>query len=132
MNKKLIFQLSLFGLAMAFATVYFISSGIEPYVWLVIFLVCSVLIAKNCNSKYFLHGFLVSMLNSVWMTAVHIILYDSYIVNHPEELQLMEKSPLPYSMRISMLMIGPVIGAVSGLVLGFLSVVMSKIIKKNK
>lgn len=40
MDWKLIFQLSLFGLAMAVATVYVIPSNIEPVFWLVIFLIC--------------------------------------------------------------------------------------------
>jgi hypothetical protein len=78
MNKKLIFQLSLFGLAMAFAAVYFIPSDIEPLCWLVIFLVCAYIIAKKCSSKYFLHGLYVSLLNAVWITSIHILLFDTY------------------------------------------------------
>jgi hypothetical protein len=41
MNWKLVFQLSLFGLAMALGTVFFIPSSIEPLCWLIIFLVCA-------------------------------------------------------------------------------------------
>jgi hypothetical protein len=37
MNWRLIAQLSLFGLAMGIATVFFIPSTIEPLFWLVIF-----------------------------------------------------------------------------------------------
>jgi hypothetical protein len=47
MNWKLIFQLSLFGLAMGIATVFVIPSNIEPAFWLVIFLICAYLIAKQ-------------------------------------------------------------------------------------
>jgi len=53
MNKKLIFRLSIFGLAMAFATVYFIPSNIEPLCWLAIFILCAYLIAKNCTENTF-------------------------------------------------------------------------------
>ena len=41
MSWKLIFGLSLFGLAMAFATVYVVPSAIEPWIWLGIFVFCA-------------------------------------------------------------------------------------------
>jgi hypothetical protein len=76
LNWNLIFRLSLFGLAMAFATVYFKPSNIEPFCWLAIFIICAYLIAKNCTSKYFLHGLFVSLLNAVWITAAHSFIPD--------------------------------------------------------
>ena len=132
MNKKLIFRLSLFGLAMAFATVYFIPSNIEPFCWLAIFILCASLIAKNCTSKFFLHGLYVSLLNAVWITAVHILLFNTYISNHPKEAEMMAKMPMPDSPKLMMLITGPVIGLVSGLILGLFAFIASKIIKKNK
>lgn len=131
MNKKLIFQLSIFGLAMAIATVYFIPSNIEPLFWLLIFIICAYLIAKYCSSKYFLHGLFVSLLNAVWITATHIILFDTYIANHPQEAAMMTKMPMPDSPRLMMLITGPVVGLVSGIVLGLFAFVASKIMKKK-
>ena len=58
MNWKLIFQLSLFGLAMGIATVFVIPSKIEPAFWLAIFLICAYVIAKRCAAGHFLHGLL--------------------------------------------------------------------------
>jgi hypothetical protein len=129
MNKKLIFQLSLFGLVMAFATVYFIPSNIEPLFWLVIFIECAYLIAKNCTEKYFLHGMCVSLLNAVWITSAHIVLFDAYIATHPDEAEMLKNMPMPDSPRLMMLMTGPLIGIVSGVVLGLFAVVASKIMK---
>ena len=57
MNWKLIFLLSLFGLAMAVGTVFVITSQIEPWCWLVIFIVCAWAIAAQAPGKFFLHGF---------------------------------------------------------------------------
>ena len=131
MNKKLIFQLSLFGLAMAIATVYVIPSNIEPLFWLVIFIICAYFIAKKCSSKYFLHGLFVSLLNAVWITAAHIILFDTYIANHPQEAAMMTKMPMPDSPRMMMLMTGPIIGLVSGIVLGLFAFIAAKIMKKK-
>jgi hypothetical protein len=132
MNWNLIFKLSLFGLAMAFATVYFISSGIEPFCWLFIFIICAYLIAKNCSSKYFLHGLLVSVVNAVWITSAHILLFDKYISNHPKEAEMMTRMPMPGSPKLMMLITGPVVGIISGLILGLFAFIAAKIMKKKQ
>ena len=132
MNWKLMFQLSLLGLAMSIATVFWISSGIEPIFWLLIFVFCAYSIAKKCSAKYFLYGFLVSLANSVWITSMHIILFKSYIQNHPQEAAMMANMPLPDSPRLMMLLTGPVVGVVSGLVLGLFSFIASKLVKKSE
>jgi len=130
MNAKLIFQLSLFGLAMGIATVYYIPSNIEPFCWLAIFILCAYLIAKNCSEKYFLNGLCVSLVNSVWITAAHIILFDKYIANHAKEAEMMTQMPVFISPKLMMLIAGPVIGFISGIVLGLFALIASKIVKK--
>jgi hypothetical protein len=131
LNWSLIFKLSLFGLAMAFATVYFIPSNIEPLFWLIIFIICAYLIAKNCSSKYFLHGLFVSLVNAVWITTAHILLVKTYLGNHPQEADMMKTMPKPDSPRLMMLMTGPVAGLIFGLILGLFAVIASKIVKKQ-
>ena len=69
MNWKLILLLSLFGLAMGIATVFFIPSNIEPVFWCIIFLICAWIIAKRARGHFFLHGLLVSIVNSVWIVS---------------------------------------------------------------
>ncbi|MEC5142470.1 hypothetical protein [Chitinophaga sp. 212800010-3] len=130
MNWSLIFKLSLFGLAMALGTVYFIPSNIEPVCWLVIFIICAYIIAKKCEARYFQHGFMVSIFNCVWITTAHILLFGTYIANHQKEAEMMAKMPMPDSPRLMMAMTGPVVGIVSGLVLGLFAFVASKIVKK--
>ncbi|HEV3217411.1 MAG TPA: hypothetical protein VGZ27_16900 [Vicinamibacterales bacterium] len=127
MNWKLIFQLSLFGLAMGIATVFVIPSSIEPVFWLVIFVMCAYLIARRCSSRYFLHGLFVSLANSVWITAAHIMFFDQYITNHRQEAAMMTAMPLPDSPRTMMALMGPVVGLASGVVLGLFAVAASKI-----
>ena len=129
MNQKLIFQLSLFGFVMAIATVYWIPSNVESWCWLAIFIASAYLIAKQCTGKYFLHGFLVSLANCVWVTSAHVIFYQAYIANHLEEVAMM--SWMPMYPRTAMLVMGPVIGIVSGLVLGLFAVVASNLVKKK-
>jgi hypothetical protein len=132
LDIKLILTLSLFGLAMGIATVFVIPSNIEPIFWLAIFVVCAFVIAKKAPGKLFLHGFLVSLVNSVWITGAHIALVDSYLPRHPNEVAMMAKMPMPDSPRLMMLMTGPVVGIISGLVLGLFSFVAGKLVKKSQ
>ena len=131
MNWKLIFQLSLFGLFMAIATVFWIPSSIEPAFWALIFVFCAYVIAKRCQANYFLHGLLVSVLNSVWITAMHVAFYQSYLENHPKEAAMMADMPMPASPRLMMLLTGPVVGIVSGLILGLFALIASKLLKRT-
>lgn len=133
MNWKLIFQLSIFGLIMAFATISLIPEKIEPLFWLVIYLFCAYVIARVCTSKYFFNGFMVSVINCIWVTAVQIIFCVAYMKAHPD------RSPanmhLPAAMfnhpREAMVMMAPVFAIAFGLVLGLFSFIASKIVRKN-
>ncbi len=130
MNWNLIFKLSLFGLAMGIATVYWIPFNIEPYFWLVIFIICAYAIAKNCSGKYFLHGFFLSLVNCIWITAAHVLLFKTYATNHPEVLTMNARMPLPTHPRIMTLILGPVFGVLFGLILGLFAFVAGKLVKR--
>lgn len=129
MNWKLILQLSLFGLAMGLATVFFIPSNIEPLFWLVIFIICAYLIARQVPSRSFLHGLLLGLVNSVWITASHIIFFSQYIATHAQEAGMMKSMPLPDAPRLMMAATGPVVGLVSGIVIGLFAFVASRFVK---
>ena len=131
MNWKLIFQLSMFGLAMGIATVFVIPSMIEPAFWLVIFLACAYLIARNCSSLRFLHGLLLGLVNSVWITGAHVLLFDSYIARHAQEEAMMKSMPMPGSPRLMMLLTGPIVGLISGVVLGLFALIAGKLVKSS-
>ena len=128
MNWKLIFLLSLFGLAMGIATVFVIPSNIEPWFWLVIFLICAYLIARLAPGRYFLHGLLVSVVNSIWITGAHILLFDQYVAHHAKEAEMMTRMPM--APHVMMAVTGPLIGVVSGLVLGLFAWIASKLMKR--
>jgi hypothetical protein len=130
MNWKLIFQLSIFGLAMAFATLSLVPTRIEPAFWLFILVICAWLIAKHAPGKYFMHGFLVSIVNCVWITAVHAIFYGLYITHHPDMVEMSAKIPfLADHARRQMVVIAPLIGVVSGLIFGLFAFLASLAVK---
>lgn len=130
MKWKLIFLLSLFGLAMAFATVFWIPAKIEPVFWLVIFIICAYLIAKYCIDRYFLHGFLVGLVNCVWITIIHALYFHTYMANHPGMAQRMSDMPMADHPLRMMTLTSPVFGVISGLVLGLFAFLAAKMMKK--
>jgi hypothetical protein len=127
MNWKLVFQLSLFGLAMGIGTVFVISSTAEPLCWLVIFLVCAYVIAARGVGRSFLHGFAIGIVNSVWVTGSHLLFFNQYIANHASEVEMMKSMPLSDRPRVLMALTGPVIGIISGIVLGLFALIASKV-----
>jgi len=133
MNWKLIFLLSLFGLAMAFLAISIVPSTVEPFCWLLIFIISSYCIAKYAPGKYFLHGLMVSIFNSVWITAAHAAFFDQYIATHPEFLQATAGLPpdLAGHPRRMMLPIGAISGVLFGIILGIFAFVASRIVNRN-
>jgi hypothetical protein len=129
MNWKIIFLLSLFGLAMGIATVFVIPSKIEPLFWLVIFVISAFVIARATSSRHFLHGLLVGIVNSVWITGAHILFVNQYLANHAKEAAMMQNMPRPDSPRLMMAMVSPIAGLVSGAVIGILAFIASKLRK---
>lgn len=128
MNWKLILQLSLFGLAMGVGTVFVIPSSVEPYFWLVIFFISAYLIATRAVDRYFLHGVAVGLANCVWVTGAHVLLFRQYIANHPREASMMQSMPLPTHPRLMMTITGPVIGLLSGIIIGLFAVVAHRLV----
>jgi Mn2+/Fe2+ NRAMP family transporter len=126
---KLIFHLSLFGLAMAIATVFVIPCNIEPAFWLVIFLLCAFLIARRRPNRHFLHGLLVGIVNSVCVSTAHIVFFSQYIANHSREAAMMSSMPLPNSPRLMMACAGPIVAIISGAIIGLFAYAAGKLIR---
>jgi hypothetical protein len=132
MNWKLIFQLSVFGLIMAFGTISLIPQMIEPLFWVVIFIFCAYIIAKRVNGKYFWHGLFLGLANCVWITAAHFIFYSTYITHHQSVLKMSQQHPiLPTHPRIDMLIMAPFIGIAFGILLGLFALIASLLVKKK-
>ena len=113
---------------MAIATVYVIPSSVEPLLWLAIFVACAYAVARDSGDRRFLTGFLIGVVNSVWVTGAHALLFDHYIAGHAREAAMMQSMPLPQSPRLMMVLTGPVIGAISGVVIGLFCVIAGKFI----
>jgi len=133
MNWKLTFQLSAFGLIMAFATVSLIPEHIEFVFWLGIFIFCAYVIAKVCRRQYFLNGFMVSIINGIWIVAAHVAFYSSFVAHHVDTVKVTLGIPpdMPMHPRLKMVIDGPFFAIGFGLILGLFSFIASKIVTKN-
>lgn len=132
MNWKLIGLLSLFGLAMGIASVFVIPPNIEPLCWLVIFLFCAYVIAKTSPRMYFLQGLLLGLANSVWITAAHILFLDQYLARHTREAAMMNSMAMHGSPKLMMGIVGPIVGLISGVILGVFAFVAGKLVKPSR
>ena len=130
MNWKLTLQLSLFGLIMAIATVFWIPSNIEWIFWLVIFIFCAYTLSRKCDIKLFWNGFIVGIFNCVYVTSAHVFFYTTYLANHQAEMESMKNSAMAEHPQIMMLITGPIIGILSGCVLGLFAIIAKKLFKK--
>jgi len=132
-NLRLCFQLSLFGLAMALATITLIPTRFEWMFWLPIFLFCAVIIARHAPGKYFWHGIITCLLNCVWITGVHVSFFDLYTAHHADMAAMQPKTGyFATHPRQMMLLVGPFVGVASGIILGLLSVIAGAIFKTKK
>ncbi|HVW94787.1 MAG TPA: hypothetical protein VHA56_02295 [Mucilaginibacter sp.] len=133
MNWKLIFQLSIFGLIMAFGTVSLIPQDVEVAFWLFIFAFCAAVIARACNSKYFLHGFFTGLVNCVWITIVHCFFFQKYIADHKKIDTMTTYLPASFDIhpRLGMALVGLGPGIISALVFGLFAFAASKMISKK-
>ena len=112
---------------MAIATISFIPSEYEPVLWLVIFGFCSYSIAKTCDDRFFIHGFLLSIINCIYITAFHAAFYDAYSSSHAAQVAMIPSGMNP---KVLMPAIGVLIGIISGVIQGGFCLLAAKMQKK--
>ena len=134
MNWKLIIILSLFGLALGVASVFTLTPVTEFVFWVAVTVVTAILIAKYAGGKFFLHGFLVAIVNTFWVTLSQVLLFYTYVTSHPEYLQMVATLPpaLADHPRRLILYRAPVVALISGLFVGIVSLVASKVLNRMR
>jgi len=131
MNWKLIIAPSLFGIAVALADTFGNIEKMVPILWLIIFVIYGVIIVRNAPGNYFLHAFLVSVINGVWIGVIHASFHNTYMRNSPDMANMERKMPMIGSAPLTMVILGPIFGAVFGLVSGLITWIISKLIRKK-
>ncbi len=125
MKLTVILQLSLLGLAMALADVFFIPPALSSLLWLAVYLYYAYAIAKNCRTWRFFHGLLLGLLNSAWITVTKVAFLERYLARHPMELSMIATvhEHLKGSPQGIVALIESLSGLVVGCVIGVFAVV---------
>lgn len=127
MNWKLIFGLSLFGLAIGVSLLFGLGF-IATLLWLIVFTICAWVIATRARGKYFLHGFLAGVISGVWFTLVQAYFLFDTSRNKPEMVEILPQGVSPQVMN---LLVGLITAAVAGLIGGFFAFVAARILEQG-
>jgi hypothetical protein len=95
MRWSLVLSLSMFGLAMALGTIAVIPSRLGGPLWIAIFIITAIVIVRRAGGRYFLHGFLVGLVNWVWVTASHVVFHATYVAHHAADIAARQAFALP-------------------------------------
>lgn len=132
MSWKVIFLLSLSGIVVGFAGVFGLKGAAEMVVWLVLFLVFAIVIAKQRDSDYFVHALLASILAGFWVGVVHAAFVNTFVAHDPRLGTGLARIPPSAHPRLMMFIYGPFIGAVTGVVAGLMAAVAGKFVKRTQ
>lgn len=132
MSWKVIFLLSLFGVAVGFAGVYGLSGTAELIVWLFIFVIFAVVIVRSRSGDYFVHALLASILAGLWVGIMHAAFINTYVAHNARLRAGYAMIPKTAHPRLMMVLTGPFIGAVMGVVAGLMAAVAGKILKRKE
>lgn len=132
MNWKLILLLSLFGIVLAFAGVLGLPGRYEAIIWLIVFIIYAVIIVRKTTGKYFLHAFLTSIINGVWIGIIHAAFMSTYLGNHQVIRGIYKTMPLSYHRRIMTVIMGLALGIIMGIIAGLVAYAAEKTMKKKE
>ncbi len=126
MNWTIIILLSLFGAIMGFLSVKGYTGKLEPAYWILFGIISSLVLSRNIESKLFIHALLVGLSWGILNAIIQSVFFDQYLANNPS-LQERFKNTASLKPQVFVLIMGPVIGLVTGAVLGGLTSLLRKI-----
>jgi len=126
MNWTIILLLSSFGLIMGLLSIKGYTQKIEPFLWLLFGIITALVLSKNTDNKTFLHALLIGLLWGVLNGIAQSVFFDQYLANNTNLQERFKQSTFMHP-RYFVLLTGPVIGLITGLVLGGLALLFKKI-----
>lgn len=118
MNWVLVGLLSVPGAMMGLLSVRGHTRGIEPYLWVVLGVFASLVVSRTSGGRMFLHGLAVGIAWGALNGVVAAALFDTYSRHNPEVVARFAARAGGPPARLMFLMAAPVVGLVTGLVLG--------------
>lgn len=128
MNWILIISLSLFGVMVGMLSIFGVTEGKEYWMLGIVLLVSSLVLGMKAPGKFFKHGFFTALISALLSSVLHYVFYDTYMANNASFAEQMSQVPDGFNMRIMMLVGGPFSGAISGVILGGLTILMARLL----
>lgn len=125
MNWLLVLLLSGFGILMGILSVSGMTKKMEPFFWLVFGFFTAFMISRNVSEKAFWHGLLVGIFWGVLRALVQSIFFTAYLKNNPSYREKYEKNKF-FAFRYYILIVGPIVGIITGSVIGGLAWLFQK------
>ena len=125
MDWKLVLLLSGIGIIMGILSVRGFTQKIEPFLWLLFGIATSLILSKNIEQP-FLHGLLIGIGWGVLNGLIQSSFFDTYFANNPSLQKTFQKQAFVEA-RYFVLLAAPVIGLITGLILGGLSLLLKKL-----
>lgn len=126
MNWIIILLLSCFGLLMGMLAVKGYTHKIEPFLWLLFAVVSIIVVNTNIDERVFIHGLCIGLMWGILNGWTQAVFFKSYIANNPALKENFDKITFMPA-RLFPLLSGPVIGLISGLILGGLCFLVRKL-----
>jgi hypothetical protein len=132
MNWRLILSLSLFGIIFSIASVFGFTSGREWLAWLLIGVYSGWKFARRSHEDLFLHGFYLGILAGCFSSVVQALFVSAYLANNPRMVEALNALPQGLHPAAVVLIMGPIIGTVSGVVFGVIAIIAGKLVKRKQ
>jgi len=126
MNWLLIILLSIFGAVMGFLSIKGYTGKLEPFLWLLFGIISALFLSKNVENKVFMHALLIGLFWGILNAIIQSIFFDQYLASNPS-LQERFKNTGSIKPQYFVLIMGPLIGLITGAVLGGLSLLLRKV-----
>ena len=126
LNQKLILQIGSFGLVMGILNTLGYTQNYDIYIWIIILIGSAFLISKKVNSKIFIHCLLIGLCWGVDASFIEALFYKTYINNNIYASDFYSKISF-INPRISLILLGVFCGFISGIVLYYFQLILSKI-----
>ncbi|MCX6145523.1 MAG: hypothetical protein NTZ35_20135 [Ignavibacteriales bacterium] len=131
MNWRLIISLSLLGIIFGIASVFGFTSGREWLAWLCIGIFSAWRFSRRSREELFLHGFYLGILTGFFSSIIQALFVSTYLANNPRMVEALNALPQGLHPAAIVLIMGPIIGTVSGVVFGVLAVIIGKVMHRN-
>ncbi|HYM92698.1 MAG TPA: hypothetical protein VET23_01050 [Chitinophagaceae bacterium] len=120
MNWPLILLLSLFGVLMGILSVNGLTKKIEPILWLAFGFFTAFILSRNVTATVFWHGLFIGIFWGTLSSGIQSIFFETYLKNNPQYHKAFKKSAV-LRPRYLILLVGPILGLITGTVLGGLA-----------